>query len=40
MLKNKENKKINIEKKLDIAENEHNNLLLKYKQSNEIYIKL
>ena len=33
-IKENNDKKINIEKKLDIVENERNNLLLKYNQSN------
>ena len=34
-IKENNDKKINIEKKLDIIENEHDNLLLKYNQSNQ-----
>ena len=34
-IKENNDKKINIEKELKIDENEHNNLLLKYNQSNE-----
>ena len=34
-IKENNDKKINMEKKLDILENERNNLLLKYNQSNE-----
>ena len=34
-IKENNDKKINIEKKLDVAENERDNLLLKYNQSNE-----
>ena len=34
-IKENNDKKINIEKKLDIVENERNNLLLKYNQSDE-----
>ena len=33
-IKENNDKKINIERKLDIVENERNNLLLKYNQSN------
>ena len=34
-IKENNDKKINTEKKLDVVENELNNLLLKYSQSNE-----
>ena len=34
-IKENNDKKINTEKKLDIVNNEHNNLLLNYNQSNE-----